>query len=80
MTPKTPTHNPTHIPSLDAPGFESNGVKELFLSRSHLIEAFVRVQVECRLNPGMPQDSLNRLRVFLRLVHQPVREAVTEVV
>ena len=56
MAPKTPTHNPTHSPpSLDAPRFESHGVNEFFLSRDHLVEVFVRVQVERGLNPRMPK-------------------------
>jgi hypothetical protein len=36
---------------LNFPRFESHGIKKLFLSRDHLVEVFVHVQVERRLNP-----------------------------
>jgi len=48
--------------SLDAPSFESHSVKELLLSRDHLVEVLVRIQVERGLNPRMPQDPKNRGR------------------
>jgi len=67
-------------PSLDAPRFKSYGVQELLLSRDHLIEVFVSVKVKGGLNPRVTQDSLYGLRVFLRLVDQPIRQAVPKVV
>ncbi len=63
MTPKTPTHNHPR-PLLNAPRFESHGIEKLLLNRNHLGEVFVRVQVESRLNPRMPQDS-RQFRVIL---------------
>ena len=51
-------------PSLDTPVFESHGVKEFFLSRDHLGEVFVRVQIKRGLNPRMTQDALHSLRVL----------------
>ena len=56
---------------LNAPRFESHGIEKLFLSRNHLVEVFICIQIECRLNPQMPQNSLHRLWVLLRLVHKP---------
>jgi serine/threonine protein kinase len=63
VTPKTPTHNHPR-PLLNAPRFESHGIEKLLLNRNHLGEVFVRVQVESRLNPRMPQDS-RQFRVIL---------------
>ncbi len=59
--------------------FDGHGVKKCLLSRDHLVKALVRIQIERRLNPCVPQDSLDSFRV-LRLVDQPIRKAVTEVV
>jgi hypothetical protein len=36
---------------LNAPRFESHGIKKLFPCRDHFVEVFVHVQVERRLNP-----------------------------
>jgi hypothetical protein len=44
-------------PLLYTPGFESHGLEKLLPSRNHLVEVFVRVQIESRLNPRMSQDS-----------------------
>ena len=73
-----PTISPT--PSLDGLPLESHRVKELVLSGDHLVEVFVRVQIERGLNTRMTQDALHRLRVLLCLIHQPVRQAVSKVV
>ena len=58
---------------LNAPRFESHGVKKLFLCCDHLVEVFVCVEVERGLDARVTQDALHRLRVLLRLVDQPVR-------
>ncbi len=73
-----PTISPT--PSWDGLPVESHCVKELVLSGDHLVEVFVRVQIERGLNTRMTQDALHRLRVLLCLIHQPVRQAVSKVV
>jgi len=73
-----PTIPPT--PSRDGLLFESDRVKEFFLSRDHLVEVFVRIQIERGLNPRITQDALRSLRVLLRLVRQPVRQTVSKVV
>ncbi|HEX4921537.1 MAG TPA: hypothetical protein VFV92_12455, partial [Candidatus Bathyarchaeia archaeon] len=64
----------------NVPRFESNGIEKFFLSRDNFAEVVVRLKVEGRLNPRMTQDALHGLRILLRLVHQPIREAVSEVV
>ena len=66
--------------SLDTPGFESHGVQEFLLSRDHLVEVLIRVKVKRGLNPSVTQNALHGLRILLRLVHQPVRQAVPQVV
>jgi hypothetical protein len=50
-----PQSNPQSL--LYTPGFESHGFEKLLLSRNHLVEVFVRVQIESRLAPRMSQDS-----------------------
>jgi len=67
-------------PSLDCLPVESHRVKELVLSRDHLVEVFVRIEIERGLNARMTQDALHSFRVLLRLVHQPVRQPVSKVV
>src|SRR5260370_41552229 len=69
-----PTILPT--PSLDGLPVESDRVYELFLSRDHFVEVFIRIQIERGLNPRVPQDSLHRLRVLFSLVDKPIRQAV----
>ena len=49
------------------------------MSRNHLFEVFVRVEVERGLNPRMTQDALHRLRVLFCRVHKPIQEAVSKV-
>ena len=43
---------------LNAPRFESHGIEKLFLSRNHLVEVFVCVEVERALNPRMTHDAM----------------------
>jgi hypothetical protein len=49
------------------------------LSRDHFVEVFVCVQTERGLDARMAQDALHGLRVLFRLVHKPIREAVSKV-
>jgi hypothetical protein len=64
-------------PSLDAYRLKSRSFKVLLLSRDHLVEVFVGVEVERGLDARMTQDALHGLRVFLCLVHKPIRVGIT---
>ena len=63
MTPKTPTHNFTHSFLLNVLRLESHGVQKLFLSRDHLVEVLVCIEVERGLNPRVTTKQAEKLPV-----------------
>ena len=74
--------NPQSSPqsSLHDLRLHSQGFQERSLRAPCFIAVFLRVEIQRCLNPRVTQERLDGLGLDLRLVHEPVAQAVTQVV
>src|SRR6266550_2924876 len=79
MVHQAPTHNSTHKTYCTVAFTPTTGRNSPLCSPC-FITVFLGVEIQRRLNFRVTQDALNSLGFNFRLVHQPVAQAVTQVV